>query len=96
MSSGADPPGGNAAGGKEEGIFTSAATQAVTGAGFAGTGALEAGKEGLNLSYQILNGFFLEGFLRAVQKSDEAETVTAPKITLSNTQRGTIKVVTTI
>jgi len=30
-----------------------------------------------------------------VQESDEAETVTAPKITLSNTQRGTIKVVTT-
>jgi type II secretory pathway component GspD/PulD (secretin) len=30
-----------------------------------------------------------------VQESDEAETLTAPKITLSNTQRGTIKVVTT-
>jgi len=84
-------PGGsgeNAAGGKEEGIFTDA------GEIFAGTGAL-AGAEGLNLSYQILNGFFLEGFLRAVQISSEAETVTAPRITLSNTQRGTIKVVTT-
>ena len=33
--------------------------------------------------------------MRAVQESDEAETLTAPKITLSNTQRGTIKVVTT-
>ena len=31
-----------------------------------------------------------------MQESDEAETVTAPKITLSNTQRGTIKVVTTV
>ncbi|MCP4252171.1 MAG: hypothetical protein GY775_01965, partial [Candidatus Scalindua sp.] len=72
----------------EGGIFTEAANT------FAGTG-VAAGTEGLNLSYQILNGFFLEGFLRAVQESDEAETVTAPRITLSNTQRGTIKVVTT-
>ena len=86
---GADPPGSNAAGGKEGGIFTDA------GNIFAGAG-VASGETGLNLSYQILNGFFLEGFLRAVQESDEAETVTAPKITLSNTQRGTIKVVTTI
>jgi len=50
---------------------------------------------GLNLTYQIFGGSFIEGFLKAVQESDEAETVTAPKITLSNTQRGTIKVVTT-
>jgi type II secretory pathway component HofQ len=50
---------------------------------------------GINLTYQIFDGFFLKGFLKAVQESDEAETVTAPKITLSNTQRGTIKVVTT-
>ena len=85
---GGDPPGSNAAGGKEGGIFTD------TGNIFAGTG-VASGTEGLNLSYQILNGFFLEGFLRAVQESDEAETVTAPRITLSNTQRGTIKVVTT-
>ena len=78
--------------GREGGIFTDA------GNIFAGTGAgtgLAAAENGLNLSYQILNGFFLEGFLRAVQESEEAETVTAPKITLSNTQRGTIKVVTT-
>ncbi|MHC4307607.1 MAG: type II secretion system protein GspD [Planctomycetota bacterium] len=87
-SPGGDPPGSNAAGGKEEGIFTD--TDNI----FAGAG-VASGAEGLNLSYQILNGFFLEGFLRAVQKSDEAETVTAPRITLSNTQRGTIKVVTT-
>ncbi len=87
-SPGGDPPGSNAAGGEEEGIFTD------TGNIFAGAG-VASGAEGLNLSYQILNGFFLEGFLRAVQKSDEAETVTAPRITLSNTQRGTIKVVTT-
>jgi type II secretory pathway component GspD/PulD (secretin) len=50
---------------------------------------------GLNLTYQIFGGSFIEGFLKAVQESDEAKTVTAPKITLSNTQRGTIKVVTT-
>ena len=50
---------------------------------------------GLNLTYQIFDGLFLKGFLKAVQESDEAETVTAPKITLSNTQRGSIKVVTT-
>ena len=86
--------GANTTGGLEEGIFTSATTKAVTGAGFAGSG-VAAGVNGLNLSYQILNGFFLEGFLRAVQESDEAETITAPRITLSNTQRGTIKVVTT-
>jgi len=85
---GASPPGSNAAGGEEGGIFTEAANT------FAGTG-VAAGTNGLNLSYQILNGFFLEGFLRAVQESDEAETITAPRITLSNTQRGTIKVVTT-
>ncbi len=90
---GGDPPGSNAAGGLEEGIFTSAATTAA-GNIFASTG-VASGTTGLNLSYQILNGFFLEGFLRAVQESDQAETVTAPRITLSNTQRGTIKVVTT-
>jgi type II secretory pathway component GspD/PulD (secretin) len=50
---------------------------------------------GLNLTYNIFNGLFIDGFLKAVQESDEAETITAPKITLSNTQRGTIKVVTT-
>jgi type II secretory pathway component GspD/PulD (secretin) len=87
-SAGGSPPGSNAAGGEEEGIFTD------VGNIFAGTG-VASGATGLNLSYQILNGFFLEGFLRAVQESDEAETVTAPRITLSNTQRGTIKVVTT-
>ncbi|MBO1224473.1 MAG: hypothetical protein JYX80_08580 [Candidatus Scalindua sediminis] len=50
---------------------------------------------GLNLTYNIFNGFFLKGFLKAVQESDEAEQITAPRITLSNTQRGTIKVVKT-
>ncbi len=87
-SAGGDPPGSNDTGGEEGGIFTD------TGNMFAGTGVV-AGANGLNLSCRILNGFFLEGFLRAVQESDEAETVTAPRITLSNTQRGTIKVVTT-
>ena len=68
-----------------------------TGQTFIDTGADAAlgAASGLNLTYQIFGGSFIEGFLKAVQESDEAETVTAPKITLSNTQRGTIKVVTT-
>jgi len=68
-----------------------------TGQTFIDTGATTAlgAASGLNLTYQIFGGSFIEGFLKAVQESDEAETVTAPKITLSNTQRGTIKVVTT-
>jgi len=74
------------------GIFTAAGdTFSNTGA----TNALGGTASGLNLTYQIFGGLFIEGFLKAVQESDEAETVTAPKITLSNTQRGSIKVVTT-
>lgn len=80
---GADDP-------KRRGIFTGAGEFIDTGT----TSALGA-TTGLNLTYQIFDGLFLKGFLKAVQESDEAETVTAPKITLSNTQRGTIKVVTT-
>jgi type II secretory pathway component GspD/PulD (secretin) len=73
------------------GIFTGANDDFInTGT----TNALGAAS-GLNLTYQIFGGLFIEGFLKAVQESEEAETVTAPKITLSNTQRGTIKVVTT-
>ena len=73
------------------GIFT------ASGDTFIDTGTTNAlgAATGLNLTYNIFNGFFLKGFLKAVQESDEAETITAPKITLSNTQRGTIKVVTT-
>ncbi|MDR4498481.1 MAG: hypothetical protein MRK02_11265 [Candidatus Scalindua sp.] len=81
-------PGLNDAGGVVSGVFND------TGNVFAGSG-VASGTNGLNLSYQIVEGFFLKGFLRAVQESDEAETLTSPKITLSNTQRGTIKVVTT-
>jgi type II secretory pathway component GspD/PulD (secretin) len=68
-----------------------------TGQTFIDTGSTTAlgATSGLNLTYQIFGGSFIEGFLKAVQESDEAETVTAPKITLSNTQRGSIKVVTT-
>ena len=73
------------------GIFTDAADTFID----TGTDNALGAATGLNLTYQIFNGFFLKGFLKAVQESDEAETVTAPKITLSNTQRGTIKVVTT-
>ncbi len=76
---------------KRSGIFTE------TGDRFIDTGTTNVlgATTGINLTYQIFDGFFLKGFLKAVQESDEAETVTAPKITLSNTQRGTIKVVTT-
>jgi type II secretory pathway component GspD/PulD (secretin) len=73
------------------GIFTAAGDTFID----TGTDNALGAVTGLNLTYQIFNGFFLKGFLKAVQESDEAETVTAPKITLSNTQRGTIKVVTT-
>jgi tetratricopeptide (TPR) repeat protein len=73
------------------GIFT------AVGDKFIDTGTTNAlgAATGLNLTYNIFNGFFLKGFLKAVQESDEAEQITAPKITLSNTQRGTIKVVKT-
>jgi len=76
---------------KRSGIFN------ATGDKFIDTGTTSAlgSTSGLNLTYQIFDGLFLKGFLKAVQESDEAETVTAPKITLSNTQRGTIKVVKT-
>ncbi len=83
-----DTPGQDSSGNLLPGVFS------ATGETFAGTG-VTSGTSGLNLTYQIFDDFFLKGFLRAVQESDEAETVTAPKITLSNTQRGTIKVVTT-
>ena len=83
LTQGADDP-------NRRGIFTDDGNFIDTGA----TSALGA-TSGLNLTYQIFDGLFLKGFLKAVQESDEAETVTAPKITLSNTQRGTIKVVTT-
>ncbi|MBS1259612.1 MAG: Type 3 secretion system secretin [Candidatus Scalindua arabica] len=76
---------------KRRGIFTDDGKFIDTGT----TSALGA-TTGLNLTYQIFDGLFLKGFLKAVQESEEAETVTAPKITLSNTQRGTIKVVTTL
>ncbi|KHE93524.1 MAG: hypothetical protein K8F52_03720 [Candidatus Scalindua rubra] len=83
-----DTPGQDSSGNLLPGVFSAA------GDTFSGTG-VTSGTSGLNLTYQIFDSFFLKGFLRAVQESDEAETVTAPKITLSNTQRGTIKVVTT-
>ena len=83
-----DTPGQDSAGNLLPGVFSAA------GDTFSGTG-VTSGTSGLNLTYQIFDSFFLKGFLRAVQESDEAETVTAPRITLSNTQRGTIKVVTT-
>jgi type II secretory pathway component GspD/PulD (secretin) len=86
--------------GKGGGIFTGSTdgekdTFIDTGTTEALGAAAGAISSGLNLSYNIFNGLFIDGFLKAVQESDEAETLTAPKITLSNTQRGTIKVVTT-
>ena len=50
-----------------------------TGQTFIDTGSTTAlgATSGLNLTYQIFGGSFIEGFLKAVQESDEAETVTA-------------------
>ncbi len=76
---------------KKSGIFTEVGDKFID----SGTTNVLGAATGINLTYQIFDGFFLKGFLKAVQESNEAETVTAPKITLSNTQRGTIKVVTT-
>jgi type II secretory pathway component GspD/PulD (secretin) len=77
------------------GIFASGTDKFIDTGSTTGLGLAAGTTTGLNLSYQIFGGSFIEGFLKAVQESDEAETVTAPKITLSNTQRGSIKVVTT-
>ncbi|ODS32230.1 MAG: hypothetical protein SCARUB_02623 [Candidatus Scalindua rubra] len=76
---------------KRRGIFTEAGDKFID----TGTTSATPVATGINLTYQIFDGLFLKGFLKAVQESDEAETITAPKITLSNTQRGTIKVVKT-
>jgi len=77
------------------GIFADGTNKFIDTGSTTGLGLAAGTTTGLNLTYQIFGGSFIEGFLKAVQESDEAETVTAPKITLSNTQRGTIKVVTT-
>ncbi|MCR4288909.1 MAG: hypothetical protein NUV86_01425 [Candidatus Scalindua sp.] len=90
----AGTPGQDSSNNLVAGVF-SAAGQSFSDTGVVAGAAGAAGSSGLNLTYQIFDSFFLKGFLKAVQESDEAETLTAPKITLSNTQRGTIKVVTT-
>lgn len=51
---------------------------------------------GLNLTYSILKDFQLDMLLNAVRESTEAEVLTSPRITLSNTQRGKIRVVSEI
>jgi type II secretory pathway component GspD/PulD (secretin) len=89
----ADTPGQTSSGNLVPGIFNPT-TDIFSDTGIT-TDSVITGAAGLSLTYQIFDSFFLKGFLRAVQESDEAETITAPKITLSNTQRGTIKVVTT-
>ena len=61
-----------------------------TSAGDAGASAIS---KGLNFSYSVLKDFQFEFLLNAVQESDEAEVLTTPRITLSNTQRGSIRVV---
>jgi len=60
---------------------------------FIGTGAAP-GPTGLNLHFSILDDTLLNGFLRAVQESSEAQQVSAPRITLTNAQRGNIIVAT--
>lgn len=63
-----------------------------TSAGAAGS----AVSQGLDLTYSILKDFQLDLLLKAVQESNEAEILTSPRITLSNTQRGSIRVVNEI
>lgn len=63
-----------------------------TSAGAAGG----AKSEGLNLTYSVFKDYEIELLLNAVQESDEAEILTSPRITLSNTQRGSIRVVNEI
>ncbi|MGR3319745.1 MAG: type II secretion system protein GspD [Candidatus Anammoxibacter sp.] len=60
-----------------------------TGAGAAGA----ALSKGLDLTYSILKDFQVDLLLNAVQESEDAEILTTPRITLSNTQRGSIRVV---
>lgn len=63
-----------------------------TSAGVAG-GAVS---QGLNLTYSILKDYQIDILLNAVQESVEAEMLSSPRITLSNTQRGNIRVVNEI
>ncbi len=48
------------------------------------------GNTGMNLRFSYVDNIFLQGFLRAVQESDEAENLTCPRLTLTNTQRGNV------
>ncbi|MGR3218732.1 MAG: type II secretion system protein GspD [Candidatus Anammoxibacter sp.] len=59
-------------------------------------GAGDALSQGLNLTYSILKDFQVDFLLNAVQESEDAEILTSPRITLSNTQRGSIRVVNEI
>ncbi len=56
-------------------------------------GAAAAASQGLNLAYSILKDYQIDLILNAVQESEDAEVLTSPRITLSNTQRGSIRVV---
>lgn len=59
-------------------------------------GAGSALSQGLDLTYSILKDYQIDMVLNAVQESNEAQTLTSPRITLSNTQRGVIRVVNEI
>ncbi len=59
-------------------------------------GASNAISKGLDLTYSILKDYEVELLLNAVQESEDAQTLTSPRITLSNTQRGSIRVINEI
>lgn len=52
--------------------------------------------QGLDLTYSILKDYQIDILLKAVQESEDAQTLTSPRITLSNTQKGSIRVVNEI
>ena len=77
-------------------FLNTAGMQGPTALPFIGTGlsTTDLTSAGLNLSFSFLGEHFIDGMLRAAQTSDQAEVLSCPRITLSNTQRGYIVVAT--
>jgi type II secretory pathway component GspD/PulD (secretin)/tetratricopeptide (TPR) repeat protein len=61
---------------------------------FFGTGTAPSTDEpwGLNLNFSVFDGVQLTGFFKALQKADSNETLSSPRVTLTNAQRGFIQV----
>ncbi|MBM4044761.1 MAG: type II and III secretion system protein [Planctomycetes bacterium] len=77
------------------GFGTATIPGAATNQPFIGTDTSH-GAQGLNLSFAILGDRIVSGLLHAAQSSGEGEVVNAPRLTLTNTQRGNITVATTV